>query len=53
MVWTVCLRVLPDSVAAAIRTQAVLRLSPARQPLGYRATPTAGVQKKNTVYDYI
>ena len=32
--WTVCLRLLPDSVAAATRTQALLRLSPAR----YRAT---------------
>ena len=29
-VWTVCLRLLPDSVAAAIWNQAVLRLSPAR-----------------------
>jgi len=29
-VWTVCLRLLPDSVAAAIWTQALLRLSPAR-----------------------
>jgi len=29
-VWTVCLRVLPDSVAAAIWTRALLRLSPAR-----------------------
>ena len=33
-VWTVCLRLLPDSVKAAIWTQALLRLSPAR----YRAT---------------
>jgi len=29
-VWTVCLRLLPDSVEAAIRTQALLHLSPAR-----------------------
>ena len=29
-VWTVCLRLLPDSVAAAIWTHALLRLSPAR-----------------------
>ena len=29
-VWTVCLRLLPDSVAAAIWTRALLRLSPAR-----------------------
>ena len=29
-VWTVCLRMLPDSVAAAIWPQALLRLSPAR-----------------------
>jgi len=29
-VWTVCLRQLPDSVAAAIWTQALLRLNPAR-----------------------
>jgi len=29
-VWTVCLRLLPDSVAAAIGTRALLRLSPAR-----------------------
>jgi len=29
-VWTVCLGLLPDSVAAAIWTQALLRLSPAR-----------------------
>ena len=36
--WTVCLRLLPDSVVAVIWTQALLRLSPARQPLGYRAT---------------
>jgi len=28
--WTVCLGLLPDSVAAAISTQALLRLSPAR-----------------------
>jgi len=28
--WTVCLKLLPDSVAAAIWTQALLRLSPAR-----------------------
>ena len=37
-VWTVCLRLLPDRVATAIWTQALLRLSPARWPLGYRAT---------------
>ena len=37
-VWTVCLRLLPDSVAAAVWTQALQRLSPARLPLGYRAT---------------
>jgi len=30
LVWTVCLRLLPNSVAAAIWTQAFLRLSPAR-----------------------
>ena len=30
LVWTVCLRLLPDSVAAAIWTRALLRLSPAR-----------------------
>ena len=29
-VWTVCLRLLPDSVATAIWTKALLRLSPAR-----------------------
>jgi len=29
-VWTVCLRLLPDSVATAIWTRALLRLSPAR-----------------------
>ena len=29
-VWTVCLRLLPDSVATAIWTQALLHLSPAR-----------------------
>ena len=29
-VWTVCLRLLPDSVAAGIWIQALLRLSPAR-----------------------
>ena len=32
-VWTVCLRLLPDSIAAAIWTRALLRLSPARKPL--------------------
>ena len=32
--WTVCLRQLPDIVAAAIWTRALLRLSPARWPLG-------------------
>ena len=37
-VWTVCLRLLPDSVATAIWTRVLLRLSPARYPLGYRAT---------------
>ena len=37
-VWTVCLRLLPDIVATAIWTQALLHLSPARWPLGYRAT---------------
>ena len=37
-VWTVCLRLLPGNVAAAIWTRALLRLSPARYPLGYRAT---------------
>ena len=36
-VWTVCLRLLPDSVATAIWIQVLLRLSPARLPLGYRA----------------
>ena len=36
--WTVCLRLLPDSVATAIWTRALLRVSPARSPLGYRAT---------------
>ena len=30
--------VTPDSVAAAIQTQALLRLTPARLPLGYRVT---------------
>ena len=39
-VWTVCLRLLLDSVAAAIWTQALLCPSPARKPLGYRATLT-------------
>ena len=29
-VWTICLRLLPDSVATAIWTRALLRLSPAR-----------------------
>ena len=37
-VWTVCLRLLLDSVATAIWAWAVLRLSPACKPLGYRAT---------------
>jgi len=37
-VWTVCLRLLRDSFATAIWTQVLLRLSPARVPLGYRAT---------------
>jgi len=37
-VWAVCPRLLPDSVAAVIWTRALLRLSPARLPLGYRAT---------------
>jgi len=37
-VWTVCLRLLPDSAAAAILSRALVRLSPACQPLGYRAT---------------
>ena len=37
-VWTVCLRLLPDSIAAAIWTQALLRLSPAYQSLGYWAS---------------
>jgi len=37
-VWTVCLGLLPDSVATAIWTRALLRLSPARYPLGYRVT---------------
>ena len=37
-VWTVCLRLLPDSATAAILSRALVRLSPARQPLGYRAT---------------
>ena len=37
-VWTVCLRLLPDSAVAAILSRALVRLSPARQPLGYRAT---------------
>ena len=37
-VWTVCLRLLPDIVATAIWTQALLHLSPARWPLVYRAT---------------
>ena len=32
-VWTVCLRVLPNSIAAAVCTQALLRLSPAHYPL--------------------
>ena len=36
-VWTVCLRLLPDIVATAIWIQVLLRLSPARLPLGYRA----------------
>ena len=35
LVWTVCLRLLPDT---AIWTRALLPLSPARYPLGYRAT---------------
>ena len=34
-VWAVCLRLLTDSVAAVIWTRALLRLSPARWPLGY------------------
>ena len=37
-VWTVCLRLLPDSVTTAIWIYAILRLSPARWPRGYRAT---------------
>ena len=41
-VWTVCLRLLPDSIATAIWTRALLRMSPARQPLGYRATWICG-----------
>ena len=40
--WTVCLRLLPDSVVTAISTRALLRLSPARWSLGYRATPKVG-----------
>ena len=35
-VWTVCLRLLPDSVGAAIWTQALLCLNATCQPLGYR-----------------
>ena len=37
-VWTGCPSLLPDSVATAIWTRALLYLSPARYPLGYRAT---------------
>ena len=37
-VWTVCLRLLPDSIATAIWTWALLHPSPACWPLGYRAT---------------
>ena len=51
--WTVCLRPLPDSVAAAIWTQALLRLSPARQPLGYRATRKHGRSGESTEEDYV
>jgi len=36
--WTVCLRLLPNSVTTAIWTQAILRLSPVREPLSYWAT---------------
>jgi len=44
--WTVCLRLSPDSVAAAIRTRFLLRLSPARynhsatEPPNWNATRT-------------
>ena len=41
-IWTVCLKLLPYSVAAAIWTRALLHLSPACWPLGYRATPLLG-----------
>ena len=37
-VWTVCLRLIPNSVAAAIWTQALLCLSESHSSLGYRAT---------------
>jgi len=46
-VWTVCLRLLPDSVAIAIWTWALLRLSPACCPLSYRATHST---QKHSVY---
>ena len=36
--WTVCLRMLPSSIVAAIWTQTLLCLSPACKPLGYRAS---------------
>ena len=48
-VWTVCLRLLPDSVATAIWTRALLRLSPARWPLGYRATPISTLCQRKCV----
>jgi len=44
-VWTVCLRLLPDSIVAVIWTQALLCLSPARWPLGHRATRVSVIKK--------
>ena len=45
-VWTVCLRLLPDSVVAAIWTQALHRLSSARLPsLSRRGPSTKNVYK--------
>jgi len=43
-VWTVCLTLLPDRGATAIWTRALPHLSPARWPLGYRATPDTTIK---------
>jgi len=45
-VWTVCLRLLPDSVAAAIWTRALLRLCAWVQHAHHSATGTVSVKKR-------